>query len=269
VRRGAKAGEGAEGKGRAYTVYQGPEGKPQARSVKQAWEAYEKLSPGGGSAAAAAVAAAAIADCAPAEAIAEAGGAVKVRGAKTAFFLYSQARRREVREANPSRDAKAIDKLLQEEWKAAAPEARQLYIDEAAEDKRRYERELAAEQRRNSGGSSPPLSMGIPLQPLPQHSQPMQWKELPAAPKAPPKPKTGKQLALDKLQALRDRLGKPLIVRSAYRSPEHNRTVGGARASKHMDGTAFDIAGTGRADPTSFIAALDMAHQMAQARRLR
>ncbi len=43
--------------------------------------------------------------------------------------------------------------------------------------------------------------------------------------------------ALDKLQALRDRLGKPLIVRSAYHSPEHNRAVGGARASKHMDGT--------------------------------
>ena len=33
--------------------------------------------------------------------------------------------------------------------------------------------------------------------------------------------------AIDKLQALRDRLGKPLIVRSAYRSPEHNRAVGG------------------------------------------
>ena len=48
--------------------------------------------------------------------------------------------------------------------------------------------------------------------------------------------------ALDKLQALRDRLGKPLIVRSAYRSPEHNRAVGGAPRSKHMDGTAFDIA---------------------------
>ena len=48
--------------------------------------------------------------------------------------------------------------------------------------------------------------------------------------------------ALDKLQALRDRLGKPLIVRSAYRSPEHNRAVGGAKASKHMDGMAFDIA---------------------------
>ena len=69
---------------------------------------------------------------------------------------------------------------------------------------------------------------------------------------------TGKLLvnesALDKLQALRDRLGKPLIVRSAYRSPEHNRAVGGARASKHMDGTAFDIAMANH-DPVAFEAA--------------
>lgn len=48
--------------------------------------------------------------------------------------------------------------------------------------------------------------------------------------------------ALDRLQALRDRLGKPLIVRSAYRSPEHNSAVGGATRSKHLDGAAFDIA---------------------------
>jgi hypothetical protein len=57
--------------------------------------------------------------------------------------------------------------------------------------------------------------------------------------------------ALDKLQALRDRLGKPLIVRSAYRSPEHNRAVGGAKASKHMDGMAFDIAMVNH-DPVAF-----------------
>ena len=60
--------------------------------------------------------------------------------------------------------------------------------------------------------------------------------------------------ALDKLQALRDRLGKPLIVRSAYRSPEHNRAVGGAARSKHMDGTAFDIAMANH-DPAAFEAA--------------
>jgi hypothetical protein len=69
---------------------------------------------------------------------------------------------------------------------------------------------------------------------------------------------TGKLLvnepALDRLQALRDRLGKPLIVRSAYRSPEHIRAVGGATRSKHMDGTAFDIAMANH-DPVAFEAA--------------
>ncbi len=60
--------------------------------------------------------------------------------------------------------------------------------------------------------------------------------------------------ALDKLQALRDQLGKPLIVRSAYRSPEHNRAVGGATRSKHMDGAAFDIAVSNH-DPVAFEAA--------------
>ena len=60
--------------------------------------------------------------------------------------------------------------------------------------------------------------------------------------------------ALDKLQALRDRLGKPLIVRSAYRSPEHNLAVGGATRSKHLDGAAFDIAMANH-DPVAFEAA--------------
>jgi len=60
--------------------------------------------------------------------------------------------------------------------------------------------------------------------------------------------------ALDTLQALRDRLGKPLIVRSGYRSPEHNRAVGGATRSKHMEGTAFDISMANH-DPESFEAA--------------
>ena len=69
---------------------------------------------------------------------------------------------------------------------------------------------------------------------------------------------TGKLLvnddALDRLQELRVTLGKPLIVNSAYRSPEHNRKVGGAKASKHLEGTAFDISMANH-DPAAFIAA--------------
>ena len=47
--------------------------------------------------------------------------------------------------------------------------------------------------------------------------------------------------ALDKLQALRTRLGKPLVLTSAYRSPAHNKRVGGAKNSRHMQGDAFDV----------------------------
>jgi zinc D-Ala-D-Ala carboxypeptidase len=60
--------------------------------------------------------------------------------------------------------------------------------------------------------------------------------------------------ALDMLEALRIKLGKPLIVNSAYRSPEHNRAVKGATRSKHMEGTAFDISMSNH-DPETFIKA--------------
>lgn len=57
--------------------------------------------------------------------------------------------------------------------------------------------------------------------------------------------------ALDKLDALRERMGHPLNVTSGYRSPEHNRRVGGAPASKHMEGIAFDIS-MANVDPHRF-----------------
>ena len=47
--------------------------------------------------------------------------------------------------------------------------------------------------------------------------------------------------ALGKLENLRELLGKPMIINSAYRSPEHNRKVGGAKSSNHMQGVAFDV----------------------------
>jgi zinc D-Ala-D-Ala carboxypeptidase len=56
---------------------------------------------------------------------------------------------------------------------------------------------------------------------------------------------TGKLLvnepAMDRLHALRDKLSKPLIVNSAYRSPGHNKRVGGAPKSQNLLGIAFDV----------------------------
>ena len=60
--------------------------------------------------------------------------------------------------------------------------------------------------------------------------------------------------AMDKLQSLRIKLGRPMIVNSAYRSPEHNKAVGGAPASKHMLGIAFDVRMDNH-DPDTYIAA--------------
>lgn len=48
--------------------------------------------------------------------------------------------------------------------------------------------------------------------------------------------------ALDKLQALRRALGRPVVINSAYRSEAHNRAVGGSPTSQHRLGKAFDIA---------------------------
>ncbi len=62
------------------------------------------------------------------------------------------------------------------------------------------------------------------------------------------------EAALNKLQTLRDQLGVPLIVHSAYRSPNHNRKVGGAKRSMHLQGAAFDISMANH-DPESFEAA--------------
>ncbi len=59
------------------------------------------------------------------------------------------------------------------------------------------------------------------------------------------------EVALDKLQALREKLGVPLIVHSAYRSPGYNRQVGGAEHSMHLQGAAFDISMTNH-DPECF-----------------
>jgi uncharacterized protein YcbK (DUF882 family) len=43
------------------------------------------------------------------------------------------------------------------------------------------------------------------------------------------------------LQVIRDHIGEPLQILSGYRSPEHNKRVGGKRNSYHVKAMAADL----------------------------
>ena len=45
----------------------------------------------------------------------------------------------------------------------------------------------------------------------------------------------------DKLQEIRDKIGVPITINSAYRCPEVNKAVGGSSTSWHQQGLAADI----------------------------
>jgi uncharacterized protein YcbK (DUF882 family) len=58
---------------------------------------------------------------------------------------------------------------------------------------------------------------------------PQEWRETRAVPLA------------AEFEAIRAAVGAPIRIGSAYRTPEHNRRVGGASASQHMQGRALDL----------------------------
>lgn len=63
--------------------------------------------------------------------------------------------------------------------------------------------------------------------------------------------------ALDRLEQLRRALGhKPLIIRSAYRSPEWNAKVKGEKNSRHLLARAFDVSMDNH-DPNAFVRAAE------------
>ena len=43
------------------------------------------------------------------------------------------------------------------------------------------------------------------------------------------------------LQKIREYVGKPIIINSAYRSKAHNKAIGGVKTSQHILGKAADI----------------------------
>ena len=53
------------------------------------------------------------------------------------------------------------------------------------------------------------------------------------------------QKLANQLQVLRDCLGVPITVNSAYRSPSYNKKIGGVSNSQHVLGKAADITAKG------------------------
>ena len=49
------------------------------------------------------------------------------------------------------------------------------------------------------------------------------------------------QKLANQLQTLRNYIGKPIKINSGYRSPSHNKSVGGSKNSQHVIGKASDI----------------------------
>lgn len=62
--------------------------------------------------------------------------------------------------------------------------------------------------------------------------------------------------AMDSLQVMREIIGKPLVINSAYRSPLYNARVGGSARSRHKMGDAFDISLRGHSKNVLALAAV-------------
>lgn len=63
------------------------------------------------------------------------------------------------------------------------------------------------------------------------------------------------------LQALRAHIGLPVIINSGYRSPSHNKAVGGASRSYHLFGMAVDIRVPGMSPGVLYSTILKLIHE--------
>lgn len=60
------------------------------------------------------------------------------------------------------------------------------------------------------------------------------------------------------LEVIRAKLDQPLRIVSGYRTPEHNRSVGGAADSRHMHGDAADVSARDASAAELYLAALQL-----------
>lgn len=58
------------------------------------------------------------------------------------------------------------------------------------------------------------------------------------------------------LDAFRLRIGAPVRITNAYRSPEYNKAIGGARSSLHVEFNALDFVVEGNSTPAQWVRTL-------------
>ncbi|GLD93419.1 hypothetical protein PINS_up002011 [Pythium insidiosum] len=64
-----------------------------------------------------------------------------VKKPRSAYFIFSGEKRKEITDANPGLRVGDVQKLITARWKELTPEEKEVYLDLAAKDKERYERE--------------------------------------------------------------------------------------------------------------------------------
>lgn len=75
-------------------------------------------------------------------------------------------------------------------------------------------------------------------------SKHLTWKELACKDGTPYPAKWRNTRAIqlaELFEFIREQWNQPIEVLSAYRTPEHNRKIGGARFSQHLEGRALDL----------------------------
>jgi len=60
----------------------------------------------------------------------------------------------------------------------------------------------------------------------------------------------------DLFEEIRELVHAPLVILSAYRTPAHNRAIGGAPNSQHVQGRALDLRPPAGVTPADFYAAI-------------
>ena len=68
----------------------------------------------------------------------------------TAFFFFQSERRPELKKEKPELDNKQIISEMSAEWKKMTEKEKKKYVDKAEEDRKRYEKEKAAYDAKNS-----------------------------------------------------------------------------------------------------------------------